>query len=133
MRFDEVELEAVPLGVDDPPFDPPPASPAAPRVKRLLALLTDLSLFAALALALSPLLPQPQRALPLAALAGFVLMISYYYFVGAWMLWGRTIGGAIFDVRVSTISLGDATKRWAILLLSLTAMAAVIRVAWMMR
>jgi len=116
MRFDEVELEAVPLGIED---DTPPAQPSteAPRGKRLLALLTDLSLFAALTLALSPLLPQPYTWMPLAALAGFVIVVSYYYFVGTWMLWGKTIGGAIFDVRVvdeehDAVSLRAASLRW---------------------
>ena len=120
MRFDEVELEAVPLieesesvAIDD----------AAPRFKRLLALLADLSLFAALALALSPLLPQPYTWLHVAALAGFVVVMSYYYFAGSWLLWGKTIGGTIFDVRViandGAMSLRAATLRWAALNLSL--------------
>ena len=115
MRFDEVELESVPLGIES---DPPPPSTEAPRGKRLLALLTDLSLFAALTLALSPLLPQPQTWMPIAALAGFMIVLSYYYFVGTWMLWGKTVGGAIFDVRVvheehDAMSLRAASLRWA--------------------
>lgn len=115
MRFDEVELESVPLGIDDTP--PPSPSSEAPRGKRLLALLTDLSLFAALTLALSPLLPQPYTWMPLASLAGFLIVLSYYYFVGTWMLWGKTIGGAIFDVRVvqedhDAVSLRSASLRW---------------------
>src|SRR6266568_4189927 len=97
MRFDELELEPVPLieepiAVDD--------VSTAPRFKRLLALLTDLSLFLALALALSPLLPPARDAFAIASLAGFVVIVSYYYFVGTWLLLGKTIGGAIFDVRV---------------------------------
>jgi uncharacterized RDD family membrane protein YckC len=120
MRFDEIELEAVPLGIEEPP----PSSAVARRDRRLLALLTDLSLFAALALALSPLLPQPFAWPHLAALAGFVIVLSYYYFVGTWMLWGKTIGGAIFDVRVvpegdGAMSLRDASLRWVAVYVSL--------------
>lgn len=124
MRFDEVELEAVPL-VDLIAVEPEPvnAEDAAPRIKRLMALLADLSLFAALALALSPLLPQPATWIHYTALAGFVVVMSYYYFVGSWLLWGKTIGGTIFDVRVagaqSAMSLRAATLRWAGLYLSL--------------
>ena len=111
MRFDEIELEAVPLIA--PPSPPPADEERSPRMRRLLALLTDLSLFAALSLALSPLLPDPHGWPEIAALAGFVVVISYYYFVGAWMLWGKTIGGAIFDVRVVSRTLRDASKRWS--------------------
>lgn len=121
MRFDEIELESVPLGIEEeasPIVAPADGNAAARRDKRLLALLTDLSLFAALVLALSPLLPQPPQWPHLAALAGFVVVLSYYYFVGTWMLWGKTIGGAIFDVRViptaeGAMSLRDASVRWA--------------------
>jgi hypothetical protein len=128
MRFDEVELESVPLGIDEE-APPAPAVTGKPSVfKRLLALITDLSLFAALALALSPLLPQPSSWPHLASLAGFVVVLSYYYFVGAWMLWGKTIGGAIFDVRISngTMSLREASMRWAIVLLSMAIVALVL-------
>lgn len=126
MRFDEVELEAVPLVLDDEPAAPIPTAIAtgdAARWRRLLALLTDLSLFAALTLALSPLLPQPLTWLPAASLAGFVVVLSYYYFVGTWLLWGKTIGGAIFDVRViaedGAMTLRDASVRWAAVYLAL--------------
>lgn len=102
MRFDEVELETVavdpgPLGGTNPPAG---EISEAPRLRRLFALLTDLSLFAALILGLSPLLPEPKEWSSNAALAGFVIVVSFYYFVGSWLLWGKTIGGAIFDVRV---------------------------------
>jgi len=123
MRFDEIELESVPLAVEEEAA-PVVAEGAARRDKRLMALLTDLSLFAALALILSPLLPQPRQWQHLAALAGFVVVLSYYYFVGTWMLWGKTIGGAIFDVRIvpggdGAMSLRDASLRWAAVYLSI--------------
>ena len=123
-RFDEIELEAVPLvDVITPEPDLADDGDAAPRGKRLLALLADLSLFAALALALSPLLPQPANWIHYAALAGFVVVMSYYYFAGSWLLWGKTIGGTIFDVRVvaanGAMSLRAATLRWSALYLSL--------------
>ncbi|HVS32835.1 MAG TPA: RDD family protein [Thermoanaerobaculia bacterium] len=120
MRFDEIELQAVPL-VEQLPSQPsvavPPQPGEAPRLRRLLALLTDLSLFAALALALTPLLPVAPNPVASLALAGFLVLVSYYYFVGAWLLWGKTVGGAIFDVRVvagrrSPMSLKAATLRW---------------------
>lgn len=125
MRFDEVELEAVPLGGVDGEVPVVVAEPTgdAARWRRMLALLTDLSLFAAIVLALSPLLPQPWTWIPVAALAGFVVVLSYYYFVGAWLLWGKTIGGVIFEVRViaeeGAMTLLDASKRWAAVYLSL--------------
>jgi uncharacterized RDD family membrane protein YckC len=126
MRFDEMELESVPLGIEEEPATVAVAEEGtqAARGKRLLALLTDLSLFAALVLALSPLLPQPYAWTHLTALFGFVIVLSYYYFVGTWMLWGKTIGGAIFDVRVvpaeeRAMSLRDASLRWVAVYLSL--------------
>jgi uncharacterized RDD family membrane protein YckC len=125
-RFDEVELELEPLEVAtaDPVEPEAPGLSPAPRFRRLLALLTDLSLFAALSLALSPLLPATQHWLTLTSLAGFVVVISYYYFVGTWLLWGKTVGGAIFDVKVvahgsSAMAFRSATLRWAGVCLSL--------------
>src|SRR3954463_8349188 len=101
MRFDEIELEAVAF---EAALSTEPALDAdAPRFKRLAALLIDLSLFAALALALSPLLPAARPPFAVIALAGFVVVVSYYYYVGCWMLWGKTVGGAIFDVRIVAI------------------------------
>ncbi|HEX9985252.1 MAG TPA: RDD family protein [Thermoanaerobaculia bacterium] len=125
MRFDEMELEAVAVpDVVTVPDEPEGPTNDAPRFKRLLALLTDLSLFAALSLALSPLLPSSFHWTTIAALAGFVGVLSYYYFVGTWMLWGKTIGGSIFDVKVvpaasEAMSLRDASLRYAGVALSL--------------
>jgi hypothetical protein len=121
MRFDEVELEAVPLGIEAvavPDAVLATVPDHAPWWRRLLAVLTDLSLFAALVLALSPLLAQPLTWMSAASLAGFTIVLSYYYFVGAWLLWGKTIGGAIFDVRRALMTLRDASMRWAIGLLA---------------
>ena len=96
----------------------------ASRFRRLLALITDLSLFVALALALSPLLPAKRNWMALAGLGGFVLLVSYYYFAGMWLLWGKTIGGTIFDVKViasddASMALRRASLRWAGVFLSL--------------
>src|SRR6478672_7511075 len=118
-RFDEIELEPVPL-IEEPvalTAAPSPTTGSAPLFRRLLALLTDLSLFIALTLALSPLLPLTRTTLSIVALAGFVLMTSYYYFAGTWLLWGKTVGGAIFDVRVvaetqTAMSVRSASMRW---------------------
>lgn len=121
-RFDEIELNP-PASVQ--PVPPRPAEVQhAPRFRRLLSLLTDLSLFVALALALSPLLPPSMNRKAAGALGGFIVIVSYYYFAGSWWLWGKTIGGAIFDVRVvgagsASIPLRDASLRWAGLCLSL--------------
>ncbi|MBV9494242.1 MAG: RDD family protein [Acidobacteria bacterium] len=127
MRFDEVELESLPETEDD--ASPTVAVIAAPNArapifKRLLALLTDLSLFAALALALYPLLPAALPWPSTVAMGAFIVVLSYYYFVGTWLLWGKTIGGAIFDVRVvsderEAMPLRGATMRWAGLYASL--------------
>ncbi len=96
----------------------------APRFRRLLALITDLSLFVALSLALSPLLPAKMSWAAIAGLAGFVIMVSYYYFAGMWLLWGKTIGGTIFDVKVigsddASMAFGRASLRWIGVFLSL--------------
>jgi uncharacterized RDD family membrane protein YckC len=123
-RFDEIELQLEAVPFEAAAVTQPGTDTAAPRLKRLAALLIDLSLFAALALALSPLLPTSRSALALGALAGFVVVVSYYYYAGSWLLWGKTIGGAIFDVRVvpsrpPAMSLKSATLRWLGLSLSL--------------
>ena len=123
MRFDQLELDPVPLA--DSQAAPETAdSHSAPRTRRLFALFADLSLFVALGLALSPLLPPGGSALTIGALVAYVVVISYYYFVGAWLLWGKTVGGAIFDVRVvsdddGAMALKSASLRWIGVLLSI--------------
>ena len=100
MRFDEIELEPVIFDVDSAP--PPSAVPTRASIfRRFAALLIDLSLFAALGLALSPLLPASMSTISIASLAGFLIILAFYYFAGTRALWGKTIGGAIFDVRAA--------------------------------
>lgn len=127
-RFDEIELQPAIFEFAEEPEVAVAASTLsfvpAPRLRRLLALLTDLSLFVALWLALSPLLPPSGSWPTIIALSAFVLMISFYYFAGCWLLWGKTIGGTIFDVKVipiaaSAMSFKSATQRWAGMMLSL--------------
>ncbi len=131
MRFDEVELQSVPFDVDAEAIPPPPSStPRTPVLRHALALLTDLSLFAALALALSPLLPQPSTRVALIALIGFVVMLSFYYFAGAWTLWGKTVGGAIFDVRVEKRTLRDAALRWLVMVGTIGIIALLANTLW---
>lgn len=109
-----------------------PAIRPASRFHRTVGLLTDLSLFVALSLALSPLLGYHtnwQSTLgaewpTVLGLAGFLLLLSYYYFVTSWLIWGKTVGGVIFDVRVvseegTSMRVRDLTRRWAAMLLSI--------------
>ena len=121
-RFDEIEL--TPATLTPVETNAPPERLHASRIRRLFGLLTDLSLFVALALALSPLLPPAVTWQSAGALGGFILILSYYYFAGMWWLWGKTIGGAIFDVKVvsttaRSMTLRAASLRWAGLCLSL--------------
>jgi uncharacterized RDD family membrane protein YckC len=125
-RFDEMELQAaVPIAQELPAVASEAGDESgAPRLRRLLALLIDLSLFTALTLALSPLLPPVRSIMSTSALAGFVLMTSYYYFAGSWLLWGKTVGGTIFDVRVvragdSAMSVRSVSMRWVGVIISL--------------
>jgi hypothetical protein len=98
MRFDEIELQPGTFEIDEATPAPSPSA-AGSFFRRAAALLTDLSLFAALGLALSPLLPPSMSVVSIASLAGFLVIVAFYYFAGTRALWGRTIGGAIFDVR----------------------------------
>ena len=136
-RFDEVDLLPEPTSAAAPaltvaePMEVASSAPAS-RWRRIAAALCDLSLFIALGLVLSPLLPPTNDlAESLAAswpiyigYCGFLLLLSYHYFSGSWLLWGKTIGGAIFDVRVvadderSALSAVQVSKRWGATLLS---------------
>ena len=118
-RFDEMELESVPL------IEQEPVRPNAVAInKRAAILLVDVSLVAALYVAMMPLLPSNPPWWVGAALAGFVVVVSFYYFAGSWLLWGRTVGGAIFDVKVvpasgSAMTLRAAALRWVGVVLSI--------------
>lgn len=142
VRFDEIELfkgpdEVPPDGDahDEQRSSPDPAEPApriaASRSRRILALTTDVSLFVALGLALSPLIDVrstfretlSNEPVAVAGFAAFLLLMSYYYFVGGWIVWGKTVGGSIFDTRVASasghpIDVRSASIRWCALLLS---------------
>lgn len=144
-RFDDIELlrietELEPaLPVRTPPAPARPvmevpvaatAGTAAPRWRRMVAFLIDLSLFAALAIAMSPLLPPftnwektlTTDVFAVSAFPGFILLVSYYYFVGTWVIWGKTIGGALLEVRVISrgadgVGVRSMTRRWAFTLI----------------
>lgn len=139
-RFDEVDLfpELAASMVQDVPHVT--ATPLtswlapAPLYRRALTFLADSTLFLALFLALLPLCgvaDSPpslatvlERWPQLSSVTAFLVLVSYFYFVGSWLVWGRTIGGAIFDVRVisdtgAPASVKGASKRWAGMMLSL--------------
>jgi hypothetical protein len=125
-RFDEIELQPAIFEFTEAPDEPVEAQAFVPasRLRRLLALLTDLSLFVALSFALWPLLPAAMPWTAVAALAAFVVVVSFYYFVGCWLLWGKTIGGTIFDVRIQPVASAampfrSAAQRWLGVWLSL--------------
>lgn len=120
VRFDELELFKGPEEISEVPHavtTEAPPEPAivsvtpAPRWRRVIAFATDASLFLALALAMSPLLEirgSFEATLvaewpALGGLAAFILLLSFHYFVLSWAIWGRTIGGSIFDVRVASL------------------------------
>lgn len=140
-RFDEVELVPDAYGSLSAPQPAAAAIPversssswrAASRFMRLMTFFTDVSLFVALALVLSTLLATRgewsdtvAREWPaLISLGGFLLLISYFYFVGCWLLWGKTVGGAIFDVRVVSadgdgVDVSHASLRWLYTIVSM--------------
>jgi uncharacterized RDD family membrane protein YckC len=137
-RFDEVDLltvaelaPAVAVPSVSSVIESAPAG-IAPRWRRFLALAIDISLFLALALVLSPLLPLNRDPITLVEEAwpillggsGFLLLLSYYYFTGSWLIWGKTLGSAIFDLRVvaddgAALSARAVSQRWVATLLSL--------------
>lgn len=144
VKFDELELfkgpDEIAPGPRALPETPGPGVPdpttestlvPAPRWRRTLAFATDVSLFLALALAMSPLLDirasvsATMRAEWPAVLsfAGFILLLSFHYFVGSWSVWGRTVGGSIFETRVvaidgSPLDFRSSARRWAWMLAS---------------
>lgn len=132
-RFDEIELDR--RGTVDQPDTASAvihrtSSAPAGRINRLLTFATDVSLFVALVLALTPYLPHMNidgwktgEWLAATGIAGFVLLFATFYFVGCWVIWGKTIGGAIFDVKISAddgtaVGLKAALLRWLAVLLS---------------
>ena len=81
-RFDEVELEPV---VFEPAAAPTELTHAS-RFRRLLGLLTDLSLLAALALALSPLLPASRNWTAVAGLGVCLSVVgAALILIAAWL------------------------------------------------
>jgi uncharacterized RDD family membrane protein YckC len=134
-RFDEIELypDSFPVDILPHPAEvlPPPAitSEIHDSVgvrKRSMAFLVDLVLFVALALALTPLMPPVASEYMLAwtALAGFLLLNSFFYFVGSWLVWGKTLGGTLLDVRIigadgEPATLREAILRWVAIFLSI--------------
>jgi len=135
-RFDELELLSETVAPISPPaltsdYGPTASNGPAPRYRRTLAFLADASLFFALFFALLPLggisigeLRDSALAWPqISAVVSFLLLLSYFYHVGAWLIWGRTIGGAIFDVRIvadkgQPADVRSASKRWLGMLVS---------------
>lgn len=126
-RFDEIELigtERSPsASVRDEKGAPPPEADA-PLWRRALALGLDLSLLGALVLTLGPLLPTGIDLRAALAIAGFLAIFSLCYFTSGWMVWGRTLGGAVANVRVVTddhlgVTFRRSFLRWTGLVLSL--------------
>lgn len=122
-RFDEIELHGHrEIETVEPPVT---AAHDAPLMRRMISFIIDLSLFVAAAVALSPIIPEGEGAnVARLAVLGFLVLVSLYYLSLGWMVWGKTIGGAIMDIRVVSQSLGDvnlrrASRRWAGTLLSI--------------
>jgi uncharacterized RDD family membrane protein YckC len=134
-RFDEIELypDSFPVDILPHPAEVVPLPAATSEIhdsvsvrKRSMAFLADVALFVALALALTPLMPPlgSGNTIAWAALAGFLLLISFFYFVGSWLVWGKTLGGALLDVKIIGASgepatLSEAVRRWVAIFLSL--------------
>lgn len=123
-RFDEIELHGREGSKPADRLEGPRLEPAG-ILSRAVAFIIDLSLFVAAAIAMSPIIPPGHGSLPARlAIVGFLILVSLYYLGLGWMVWGKTIGAAIADVRVVSDDLGDvnvsqATRRWAGTILSL--------------
>lgn len=122
-RFDEIELHG--HHDDEVLIAPVRSDREAPLLRRIIAFIIDFSLFVAAAIAMAPIIPEGQDATGARlAVIGFLILVSLYYLSLAWMVWGKTIGGAIMDIRVVSQSLGDvdlrrASRRWAGTVLSI--------------
>ena len=131
-RFDEIELfpDSFPaeMVVHSAPIAVPDSSSSdltAPLGKRVLTALADFALFLALALVLTPLLPtfNWENWSAWTSFGGFLLLVSFFYFVGSWLIWGKTVGGALFDVRIvgddgEPATFEASAKRWVAMLAS---------------
>ncbi len=121
-RFDEIELRGT---ASEMPELPATISRQAPLMRRMIAFVIDLSLFIAAAVAMSPIIPEGDSANSARlAVVGFLFIVSLYYLSLGWMVWGKTIGAAIMDIRVVSQNLGDvdlrrAARRWAGTVLSI--------------
>ena len=132
-RFDEVELRKDPLNEADPPKELVSRTlQESGRLRRFMTAAIDLSIFAALLLALSPLLTFGESLadtiagqwMPMLGMFLFVLMLSYFYFAGSWLLWGKTVGATILETKVvgqtsGKVSLRAASLRWVGVFLSI--------------
>ncbi len=134
-RFDEIELypDSFPVDILLHPAEVPPTPPVEERDpaavsawKRAMAFLTDVTLFVALGLALTPLLPSfaEEHWAPWTAFASFLLLLSFFYFVGSWLIWGKTLGGTLFDVKIvgaegQPATLREAVLRWIAIFVSI--------------
>jgi uncharacterized RDD family membrane protein YckC len=127
-RFDEIELRKAHEDVT-PEVVLRERTPA-PLWKRAAALIVDLSLFMAAGISMAPLLPPGGGAVvPLLAMIAFLMLLSLYYFCLGWMVWGKTVGGAILDIRIvgedrSDVNLRSALRRWSGMVLSLLTLGA---------
>lgn len=126
-RFDEIELypDSFPVDILPHPAEIVPSPvitethSAVSLWKRATSFLTDVTLFVALGLALTPLLSSPasQHWPAWVAMTGFILLISFFYFIGSWLVWGKTLGGTLFDVKIvgdsgDPATLHEAARRW---------------------
>lgn len=134
-RFDEIELypDSFPVDILLHPAELPPPPPVVERDpaavsawKRAMAFLSDLTLFVALGLALTPLLPSfaAEHWAAWTAFTSFLLLLSFFYFVGSWLIWGKTLGGTLFDLKIvgadgEPPTFSAALKRWLAMFVSI--------------